>query len=118
MQRDDSGENGALYFVDVTSGAKPAVLVAHEKLAEMQPPTSGKSDDRAKDNRERYSVAAYHWAPDSKHILFDAAGSLWLYASIRETAVMLASARRRCGRSEVQPQGRPRGVRAAITTYG
>jgi dipeptidyl-peptidase-4 len=92
VQRDDSGENGALYFVDVTSGAKPAVLVAREKLAEMKPPTSGKSDDRAKDNRERYSVAAYHWAPDSKHILFDSGGSLWLYDLVTRTAVMLASA--------------------------
>jgi dipeptidyl-peptidase-4 len=91
VQRDDSGENGALYFVDVTSGAKPAVLVAQEKLSEMRLPTSSKSDDRAKDNRERYSVAAYHWAPDSKHILFDAQGSLWLYSLDTRTAVMLAS---------------------------
>ena len=90
VQRDDSGNNGALYYVDVTEGAKPAVLVAQEKLAEMKPPTSGKTDDRAKDNRARYSVAAYHWAPDSKHILFDSGGSLWLYSLDTKTAVMLA----------------------------
>ena len=90
VQRDDSGEHQALYYVDVTTTAKPAVLVAQEKIAEMKPPTTEKSDDRAKDNRERYSVAAYHWAPDSKHILFDAMGSLWLYSLESHTAVMAA----------------------------
>src|SRR5438445_13259556 len=39
VQRDDSGEHGALYYVDVTGGAaKPAILVAEEKLASLQPP--------------------------------------------------------------------------------
>ena len=92
VQRDDSGDHGALYYVDVTSGVKPAILVAQERLSEMQPPTSSKSDDRAKDNRERYSVAAYHWSPDSKHILFDASGSLWLYSLESHTSVMVAYA--------------------------
>ena len=92
VQKDDSGEHAALYYVDVASGAKPAVLVAQERLAEMQPPTSSKSDDRAKDNRSRYSVAAYHWSPDSKHILFDASGSLWLYSLESKTSVMVAYA--------------------------
>jgi dipeptidyl-peptidase-4 len=105
VQRDDSGESGGLYFVDVTSGAKPAVLVAKEKLLEMRPPTSGKSDDRAKDNRERYSVAAYHWAPDSKHILFDAQGSLWLYSLDTRTAVMLAAGEGGLGDPKFNPKG-------------
>ena len=105
VQRDDSGERGALYFVDVAGGAKPAVLVAQEKLAEMKPPTSGKSDDRAKDNRVRYSVAAYHWAPDSKHILFDSGGSLWYYSLDTRTAVMLASGEGGLGDPKFSPKG-------------
>jgi dipeptidyl-peptidase 4 len=105
VQRDDSGENGALYFVDVTSGAKPAVLVAQEKLAEMKPPTKNKSDDRAQDNRERYSVAAYHWATDSKHILFDSGGSLWYYSLDTHTAVMLASGEGGLGDPKFSPKG-------------
>lgn len=35
--RDDAGEQGALYYVDVATG-KPAVLVAPEKLGTLVPP--------------------------------------------------------------------------------
>jgi dipeptidyl-peptidase-4 len=105
VQRDDSGESGALYYVDVTSGAKPAVLVAQEKLSEMKPPTAEKSDDRNKDNRARYSVAAYHWAPDSKHILFDATGSLWLYSLDTHTSVMVAFGKGGVGDPKFSPNG-------------
>ena len=72
------GEKADLYYIDVTSG-KPAVLVASEKIAAMKPPVTTAKDDREKDNRERYGVAGYHWAPDSEHILFDANGQLWNY---------------------------------------
>jgi dipeptidyl-peptidase-4 len=74
----EQGEKADLYYIDVTSG-KPAVLVASEKIAAMKPPVTGTKDDREKDNRERYHVAGYHWAPDSEHILFDANGQLWYY---------------------------------------
>ena len=56
------------------------MLVASEKLAALKPPTPTKAqDDRQKDNRARYGVAAYHWSPDSKSLLFDVNGHLWLY---------------------------------------
>src|SRR5712671_4276987 len=74
----EQGEKADLYYIDVTSG-KPAVLVASEKIAAMKPPVTGSKDDREKDNRERYRVAGYHWAPDSEHILFDANGQLWYF---------------------------------------
>lgn len=74
----EQGERADLYYIDVTSG-KPAVLVASEKIAAMKPPVSTSKDDREQDNRERYHVAGYHWAPDSEHILFDANGQLWYY---------------------------------------
>src|SRR3954453_16004382 len=74
----EQGDKADLYYIDVTSG-KPAVLVASEKIAAMKPPVTGSKDDREKDNRERYHVAGYHWAPDSEHILFDANGQLWYY---------------------------------------
>src|SRR5271165_2619706 len=48
VQRDDSGERGALYYVDVTTG-KPAVLVAAEKLTSLAPPTSAIKDERKKE---------------------------------------------------------------------
>jgi dipeptidyl-peptidase-4 len=74
----EQGEKADLYYIDVTSG-KPAVLVASEKIAAMKPPVAASKDDREKDNRARYGVAGYHWAPDSNHLLFDANGQLWYY---------------------------------------
>ena len=93
--RDDSGEHGQLYYVDVTTG-KPAVLVASEKLASLVPPenTGGKQskDDRERERRSRYSIAGYHWAPDSKHLLFDSKGQLWYYTLESGTGVQVTSA--------------------------
>ena len=74
----EQGDKSDLYYIDVTSG-KPAVLVASEKIAAMKPPVAGSKDDREKDNRARYGVAGYHWAPDSEHILFDSNGQLWYF---------------------------------------
>ncbi len=37
VQRDDSGEHGALYYIDLATG-KPAVLVSSEKLSSLAPP--------------------------------------------------------------------------------
>jgi dipeptidyl-peptidase-4 len=86
----EQGEKADLYYIDVTSG-KPAVLVASEKLAAMKPPVSTSKDDREKDNRERYRVAGYHWAPDSEHILFDANGQLWYYTLSTGKSVALSA---------------------------
>jgi dipeptidyl-peptidase-4 len=90
VQRDDTGEHGELYYVDVTTG-KSAVLVASGKLASLAPPTSSIKDERKKEAAQRYSIAAYHWAPDSKHLLFDSMGQLWLYNLDNGTAVQLTS---------------------------
>ena len=90
VQRDDSGEQGQLYYVDVSTG-KSAVLVASGKLAALAPPTSSISDERKKEAAQRYSLAAYHWAPDSKHLLFDAMGQLWFYSLDTGTAVQITS---------------------------
>jgi dipeptidyl-peptidase-4 len=91
VQRDDAGEHGALYYVDVTTG-KRAVLVAEEKLATLAPPISAIKDEREKERLTRYSVAGYKWAPDSKHLLFDSRGQLWLHSLDTGTAVQLTSA--------------------------
>ncbi|HEY3769546.1 MAG TPA: S9 family peptidase [Candidatus Angelobacter sp.] len=74
----EHGDKADLYYIDVTSG-KPAVLVASEKITAMKPPVSTSKDDREKDNRARYGVAGYHWAPDSEHLLFDSNGQLWYF---------------------------------------
>lgn len=91
VQRDDAGEKGELWFVDATTGEKK-VLVRSEKLAALDPGTNKVKNEREKERRTRYHVAAYLWAPDSKHLIFDSQGQLWLYDLGSETAVQLTSA--------------------------
>ena len=90
VQRDDTGEHGELYYVDVATG-KSAVLVASGKLAALAPPASSIQNERKEEAAQRYSLAAYHWAPDSKHLLFDSMGQLWFYSLDTGTAVQITS---------------------------
>ena len=90
VQRDDSGEHGELWYIDTGTGQK-SVLVSEAKLASLAPPLSKVTDEREKERLTRYSVAAYHWAPDSRHILFDSHGQLWLYSLETGTAVQFTS---------------------------
>jgi dipeptidyl-peptidase-4 len=90
VQRDDTGQHGDLYYVDVATG-KSAVLVSSGKLATLAPPESAIKDERKKEAAARYSIAAYHWTPDSKHLLFDSMGQLWLYNLDNGTALQLTS---------------------------
>jgi dipeptidyl-peptidase-4 len=90
VQRDDTGEHGELWYVDVTSGEKK-VLVSEIKLSQLAPPASRIHDEREKERVSRYHVAAYQWSPDSKHLLFDTLGQLWYYSLSTGTAVQLTS---------------------------
>lgn len=68
-------ENGEL--VELSPGArKPHVLVSRSKIATLGH-GSLSEEDRAR--RERYGMANYLWAPDSKHLVFDSNGELWFY---------------------------------------
>ena len=80
-------DDADLMQVQATTGNK-SVLVSHNKLSAL---TSGANDEKDKDHRARYSQAGYLWAPDSKHLLFDAAGQLFLYNLDNGTAVDIAS---------------------------
>ncbi|HYA23873.1 MAG TPA: S9 family peptidase [Terriglobales bacterium] len=91
VQRDDSGEHGQLWYVDAVTGEKK-VLVSEAKLASLAPPVSKIKDEREKERITRYNVAAYEWAPDSKHLLFDSQGQLWLYTIENGTAVQVTAA--------------------------
>jgi dipeptidyl-peptidase-4 len=103
--RDEKGGKVQLYYIDVATG-KPAVLVASEKLRTMTPPNAKNADDRNKDNRERYHVAPYHWAPDSQHILFDVDGQLWLHTLATGTSVALSSSGDPIGDPKFSPDGK------------
>ncbi len=101
--RDDSGERGELWYVDIASGKK-AVLVSENKLANLAPPFDRLSE-REQERRTRYSVAQYYWAPDSKHIIFDALGQFWLYRLDTGTAVRITSSPDRASDPRFSPNG-------------
>ena len=68
----DGGE-----LIDLDPGSKkPHILVSRAKLATL---TGGKASEQDRDHRERYGMASYIWAPDSRHLMFDSNGSLWIY---------------------------------------
>lgn len=101
----EEGEHADLYYIDVAT-AKPAVLVASEKIAAMTPRAATGKDDRERDNRARYRVASYHWSPDSQHILFDANGQLWYYTLATGTSVQVTASPDSSGDPKFSPDGK------------
>src|SRR5690348_13724840 len=71
VQRDQAGEHGELYYLHAATAQK-AVLVSAAKLSTLAPPRENIHSEIRREWVQRYSVASYHWAPDSKHLLFDA----------------------------------------------
>jgi dipeptidyl-peptidase 4 len=105
IQRDDEGENGELWYVDAATGEKQNLLTA-AKLASLAPDYNKVKDERERERLTRYHVAAYVWAPDSKHLLFDAAGQLWLFDLDTKTAVQFTSATEPTGDPKFSPDGK------------
>ena len=68
-------DGGELIDMDPGSG-KPHVLVSRAKLGAL---AGAKPSEQDRDHRDRYKMANYIWAPDSKHLLFDSNGRLWIY---------------------------------------
>ncbi len=104
VQRDEKGENGELWYVDASTGEKK-MLVSAAKLASLDPDVNKVKNEREKERRTRYRVAAYLWAPDSKHLIFDSQGQLWLYDLGTETAVQFTSAGDPSGDPKFSPDG-------------
>lgn len=90
IQRDNAGENGELWFVDAATGEEK-VVVSEAKLSTLSPPASHIKNEREKERIFRYHVAAYLWSPDSRHLLFDAQGQLWLFSPENGTAIQFTS---------------------------
>jgi len=104
VQRDEKGEKGELWYVDTATGEKK-VLVSAAKLASLDPDVNKVKNEREKERLTRYHVAAYLWAPDSKHLIFDSQGQLWLYDLGSETAVQFTSASDPSGDPKFSPDG-------------
>ena len=104
VERDEKGEKGELWYVDAATGEKK-VLVSAAKLASLDPDVNKVKNEREKERLTRYHVAAYLWAPDSKHLIFDSQGQLWLYDLGTETAVQFTSAGDPSGDPKFSPDG-------------
>jgi dipeptidyl-peptidase 4 len=105
VQRDEKGEKGELWYIDPATGEKN-VLVSAAKLASLDPDVNKVKNEREKERLTRYHVAAYVWAPDSKHLLFDSQGQLWLYDLGTQTAVQFTSASDASGDPKFSPDGK------------
>jgi len=105
VRRDEKGEKGELWYADPASGEKK-VLVSAEKLAALVPDVNKVKNEREKERLTRYHVAAYVWAPDSKHLIFDSQGQLWLYDLGSQTGVQFTSASDPSGDPKFSPDGR------------
>jgi dipeptidyl-peptidase-4 len=78
LPKDGEDDARDLWAFDLAGGEK-RILVSDEQLARLAPSTDqATQDERERERRRRYSVAAYLWAPDSKAILFTSAGRLYL----------------------------------------
>lgn len=77
----DGGE-----LIDLDASGHAHVLVSRAKLAALSGASESEQD---RDHRERYNMAAYLWAPDSRHLLFDSDGRLWLYNLGNGTGVQI-----------------------------
>jgi dipeptidyl-peptidase-4 len=104
IQRDDSGVHGELWSVDTTTNQK-TLLLGENKLATLAPPLEKVKDEREIERITRYHVDPYHWAPDSKHLLFVPQGQLWLYSLETGTAVQISSAPDPSGDPKFSPDG-------------
>ena len=86
-------DGGELIDLDPGSG-KPHVLVSHAKLATLG---GSKASEQDRDHRDRYKMANYLWAPDSKHLLFDSNGRLWMYDLSTGTGVEIGFSQQASG---------------------
>ena len=79
LPRDGEDEARDLWAFDAASGEK-RILVSDEQLSRLAPTTEqATQDERERERRRRYSVAAYLWSPDANSILFSSAGRLYLF---------------------------------------
>lgn len=79
-------DGGALMDVDPASGKAHVMISA----AKMTPLLSRGGTEQERDHRERYNSPDYLWAPDSRHLLFDGDGKLWLYDLRSATGIEIA----------------------------
>ena len=70
-----TGKPGDILAVSASTG-KVSVLAPADKLEALG---SAAINEKDRDHRDRYGMSAFFWAPDSKHLILDKGGLLYLY---------------------------------------
>jgi dipeptidyl-peptidase-4 len=104
IERDEAGEHGELRYLDAATGEKK-VLVSEARLAGLAPDATKIKNEREKERVLRYHVAAYIWSPDSKSLLFNSQGQLWVYSLDNGVAVQFTSSPEPSGDPKFSPDG-------------
>lgn len=81
------GEEDDIVQVDAATG-KASVLASHSRIAGL---SGGHISEQDRDHRSRYELPSYIWADDSRHLLLDTTGQLWLYDTANGTGIQIAS---------------------------
>ena len=88
MAEDDQiGHPGDIIQIDARTG-KPSVLATAAQLDAL---ASAPISEKDRDHRERYDMAPFLWADDSKHLILDKGGLLWLYSIADGTGTLLVN---------------------------
>ena len=69
------GSPGDIVAIDAASG-RAGVLASVAQLSSL---SSAAINEKDRDHRARYNLAAFVWADDAKHLMLDNGGLLWLY---------------------------------------
>ena len=69
------GQPGDIVQIDTTTG-RVSVLATVAQLSAL---SSADINEKDLDHRQRYNMSAFLWAGDSRHLLVDNGGRLWLY---------------------------------------
>ena len=82
---DTTGKTGDIVQIDAATG-HASILATAEQLSKL---TSADVNEKDADHRARYGMSAYIWAADSKHLLLDNGGRLWLYDIAAGTGTLI-----------------------------
>jgi dipeptidyl-peptidase 4 len=79
------GQPGDIVQIDARTG-KASVLATAAQLNAL---SSGPISEKDQDHRDRYDMASFLWADDSRHLVLDKGGHLWLYSVADGSSTLL-----------------------------
>jgi dipeptidyl-peptidase-4 len=82
---DTTGKPGDIVQID-TATSHASILATAAQLDKL---SSDAINEKDKDHRARYGMSSYIWADDSKHLLLDKGGRLWLYDIAAGTGTLI-----------------------------